>query len=121
MPRGDFNMVRFLVERRWATRLTSGMHDFSKFISENAMLNQKLLQRPLSDHFPILLDYKGINKGKSSSKFKGNIMIGASREKKLSMVKLKYLFMKYIYDLILLSPSLSVARLLDFLDSLCFH
>ena len=31
--------------------------------------------------FPILLDYKGIKKGKSSSKFKGNIMIGASREK----------------------------------------
>lgn len=42
MPRGDFNMVRFLVERRGATRLTSGMRDFSKFISEIAMLDLAL-------------------------------------------------------------------------------
>ena len=105
---GDFNVVRFLVEKSNGRQMSTTMRDFSGFIEEFELVDpplgggtftwsggeggslkarldrflfsgdweermlgamQVLLPRPVSDHWPILLDCGGMRTGKSPFRF----------------------------------------------------
>ncbi|RVW70775.1 Elongation factor 1-gamma [Vitis vinifera] len=71
---GDFNMIRFPNERRRGGRVSSSMRRFSEVIDELELRDlpfrggrlhgvESTLSRPVSDHFPILLDGGGVRRG----------------------------------------------------------
>uniref|UniRef100_A0A2N9EVU3 Reverse transcriptase domain-containing protein n=1 Tax=Fagus sylvatica TaxID=28930 RepID=A0A2N9EVU3_FAGSY len=74
---GDFNMVRFPVERVGSANFSTSMHDFSDFISSNGLIDipltmciiQKRLDRLNSDHFPIALECGNIQKRRRPFRF----------------------------------------------------
>ncbi|RVW56028.1 hypothetical protein CK203_093351 [Vitis vinifera] len=74
---GDFNVVRFPSERSREGRLTGSMRRFSEVQTDRFLISedwenhfsgasQCSLPRPVSDHFPILLDGGGTKKRSNS-------------------------------------------------------
>ncbi|RVW88874.1 hypothetical protein CK203_045021 [Vitis vinifera] len=67
---GDYNITLFQRERSRQGRITSAMRRFAQiWLDQFSGVLQRRLPRPLSDHFPVLLEGGGLRRGPSPFRF----------------------------------------------------